>query len=201
MDAFSLCWSLAGLALVGIFTNGVTGFDEMDLFNGFNDTSVYEKQENGANVLMVGLTLVQAASAKGAVCLDGSVPGYHLYPGYGSGANNWFIHLQGGAWCDSVKFCQYRKRSSYGSSTLMEKVLAFTGILSNKASENPDFYHWDKVKVRYCDGAFFSGDSENKAAQLQFRGKRIFLAVMEDFDGKGNASSKAGSFVSFFIPK
>lgn len=66
MDAFSLCWSLAGLALVGIFTNGVTGFDEMDLFNGFNDTSVYEKQENGANVLMVGLTLVQAASAKGA---------------------------------------------------------------------------------------------------------------------------------------
>ncbi|WZY97322.1 hypothetical protein YC2023_069651 [Brassica napus] len=94
MDAFSLCWSLAGLALVGIFTNGVTGFDEMDLFNGFNDTSVYEKQENGANVLMVGLTLVQAASAKGAVCLDGSVPGYHLYPGYGSGANNWFIHLQ-----------------------------------------------------------------------------------------------------------
>ncbi|KAH0921114.1 LOW QUALITY PROTEIN: hypothetical protein HID58_021132 [Brassica napus] len=166
MDAFSLCWSLAGLALVGIFTNGVTGFDEMDLFNGFNDTSVYEKQENGANVLMDSLLfkplLPKEPVASVAVCQDGSVPGYHLYPGYGSGANNWFIHLQGGAWCDSVKFCQYRKRSSYGSSTLMEKVLAFTGILSNKASENPDFYHWDKVKVRYCDGAFFNGDSENK---------------------------------------
>ncbi|KAJ4914996.1 Pectin acetylesterase 1 [Raphanus sativus] len=135
----------------------------MDSFNRFNDTNIYEKQDNVANVLMVGLTLVQAAAAKGAVCLDGSVPGYHLYRGYGSGENNWIIHLQGGAWCDSVKNCQYHKRSSYGSSTLMEKVLAFTGILSNKAAENPDFYNWNKVKVRYCDGASFSGDSENKA--------------------------------------
>ncbi|KAL0694567.1 hypothetical protein Bca4012_061747 [Brassica carinata] len=191
MNAFSWCWSLAGFAaLLGIFTNGVMSFDEMDLFNRFNDTSVYEKQANGASVLMVGLTLVQAAAAKGAVCLDGSVPGYHLYRGYGSGANNWIIQLQGGAWCDSVKNCQYRKRSSYGSSTLMEKVLAFTGILSNKATENPDFYNWNKVKVRYCDGASFSGDSENKAAQLQFRGKRIFLAVMEDLMAKGMRQAK-----------
>ena len=59
-------WSLAGLALLGIFTNGVIGFDEMDLFNRFKDTSVYEKQDNGASVLMVELTLVQAAAAKGA---------------------------------------------------------------------------------------------------------------------------------------
>ncbi|CAN6884364.1 unnamed protein product, partial [Brassica oleracea] len=87
-------WSLAGLALLGIFTNGVIGFDEMDLFNRFKDRSVYEKQDNGASVLMVELTLVQAAAARGAVCLDGSVPGYHLYRGYGSGANNWIIHLQ-----------------------------------------------------------------------------------------------------------
>lgn len=25
-----------------------------------------------------------------------------------------------------------------------------------------DFYNWNKVKVRYCDGASFGGDSENK---------------------------------------
>lgn len=42
------------------------GFDEMDSFNRFNDTNIYEKQDNVANVLMVGLTLVQAAAAKGA---------------------------------------------------------------------------------------------------------------------------------------
>ncbi|KAL0797564.1 hypothetical protein Bca101_052738 [Brassica carinata] len=168
------------------------GSDEM--FNSFNGTYVFHRQDDNDDdadhVLVVGLTLVQAATADGAVCLDGSVPGYHLYRGYGSGANNWIIQLQGGAWCDSIEDCQNRKSSSYGSSTLMEKQLNFTGLLSNKAAENPDFYNWNKVKVRYCDGASFSGDSENKTAQLQFRGKRIFLAVMEDLMAKGMCQAK-----------
>lgn len=25
-----------------------------------------------------------------------------------------------------------------------------------------DFYNWNRIKVRYCDGASFSGDSENQ---------------------------------------
>ncbi|KMZ58047.1 hypothetical protein ZOSMA_7G00760 [Zostera marina] len=29
-----------------------------------------------------------------AVCLDGSLPAYHLHRGYGAGANNWVIHLE-----------------------------------------------------------------------------------------------------------
>ncbi|VVA90600.1 unnamed protein product [Arabis nemorensis] len=193
MNAVLWSWSLAGLILLrvlSIIANGVMGFDEMDdLFNDFNGTNVFQKQVD-ANVLVVGLTLVQAAAAKGAVCLDGSVPGYHLYRGYGSGANSWIIQLQGGAWCDSIKNCQDRKWSGYGSSKFMEKQLNFTGILSNKAAENPDFYNWNKVKVRYCDGASFGGDSENKAAKLQFRGRRIFLAVMEDLMAKGMRQAK-----------
>ena len=28
------------------------------------------------------------------VCLDGSLPGYHLDPGSGNGAKNWIVHLQ-----------------------------------------------------------------------------------------------------------
>ncbi|CAH2038471.1 unnamed protein product [Thlaspi arvense] len=187
MNALMWRWSLAGLILLSILANGMMDFDEMEFLNDLNETKVFQKEsESGAaNVLMVGLTLVQAAAAKGAVCLDGSVPGYHLHRGCGTGANNWIIQLQGGAWCDSIEDCQNRKRSSYGSSTLMEKELAFIGILSNKTAENPDFYNWNKIKVRYCDGASFSGDSENKAAQLQFRGKRVFLAVMEDLMAKG----------------
>ncbi|KAE8658523.1 hypothetical protein F3Y22_tig00116971pilonHSYRG00710 [Hibiscus syriacus] len=39
----------------------------------------------------------------------------------------------------------------------MEKQINFTGILSYKAEENPDFYNWNKVKLRYCDGASFAG--------------------------------------------
>nr|GMD05721.1 pectin acetylesterase 12-like [Ipomoea batatas] len=67
----------------------------------------------------------------------------------------------------------------------MEKKLPFTGILSNKAEENPDFYNWNRIKVRYCDGASFSGDSENQAAQLQFRGQRIYEAAMDELMSKG----------------
>ncbi|RWV78330.1 hypothetical protein GW17_00060717 [Ensete ventricosum] len=28
------------------------------------------------------------------VCLDGSLPGYHLHRGYGSGANSWVVNLE-----------------------------------------------------------------------------------------------------------
>ncbi|KAL0697510.1 hypothetical protein Bca4012_053632 [Brassica carinata] len=190
MNALLWSWSFAGLFLLGILANGVMGSDERVLLNNFNGTNVFQKQVDDPNVLVVELTLVQAAVAEGAVCLDGSVPGYHLYRGYGSGANNWIIQLEGGAWCDSITDCQNRKRSRVGSSTLMEKQINFKGILSNKAAENPDFYNWNKAEVRYCDGASFSGDSENKTAQLQFRGKRIFLAVMEDLMAKGMCQAK-----------
>ncbi|KAG2724073.1 hypothetical protein I3760_01G000700 [Carya illinoinensis] len=71
----------------------------------------------------------------------------------------------------------------------MEKEIAFTGILSNKAEENPDFFNWNRVKLRYCDGASFAGDGENKAAQLQFRGQRIWLAAMEELLSKGMHSA------------
>ncbi|KAF5739950.1 Pectinacetylesterase family protein [Tripterygium wilfordii] len=67
----------------------------------------------------------------------------------------------------------------------MEKQIPFTGILSEKAEENPDFFNWNRVKLRYCDGASFTGDGEDKAAQLQFRGQRIWLAAMEDLMAKG----------------
>ncbi|XP_052192115.1 pectin acetylesterase 12-like [Diospyros lotus] len=135
--------------------------------------------------LMVGLTLVSGAGAKGAVCLDGTLPGYHLHRGYGSGANSWLIQLEGGGWCNSIRTCVYRKKTRHGSSNYMEKQIPFTGILSNRAEENPDFFNWNRVKVRYCDGASFAGDSEDKAAQLQFRGERIWSAAMEDLMSKG----------------
>ena len=67
----------------------------------------------------------------------------------------------------------------------MEKVLAFTGILSNKANENPDFYNWNRVKLRNCDGASFNGDSEDQTSQLYYRGQRIWQVAMEELRCKG----------------
>ncbi|KAM1442539.1 hypothetical protein ACFXTO_010514 [Malus domestica] len=137
------------------------------------------------DILMVGLTLVEGAAAKGAVCLDGTVPAYHLHRGYGSGVNSWLIKFQGGAWCNDTRSCSDRKLTPFGSSTRMETKMPFSGILSNQSEQNPEFFNWNRVLLRYCDGASFSGDSENKKEHLQYRGQRIWLSAMEDLMSKG----------------
>ncbi|CAL5208733.1 unnamed protein product [Lathyrus oleraceus] len=139
---------------------------------------------------MVGITLIQSAAAKGAVCLDGTLPAYHLDRGYGSGANSWLVNLEGGGWCNNVRTCVYRKTTRRGSSNFMEKAIPFTGIMSNNAQQNPDFFNWNRVKIRYCDGASFTGDSEDRAARLHFRGQRIWLAAIEELMSKGMRFAK-----------
>ncbi|KAF6176463.1 hypothetical protein GIB67_004941 [Kingdonia uniflora] len=42
----------------------------------------------------VGITYLRDAVAKGAVCLDGSATAYHMAPGFGTGINNWLVHLR-----------------------------------------------------------------------------------------------------------
>ncbi|KAL6964560.1 Pectin acetylesterase 12 [Sarracenia purpurea var. burkii] len=164
----------------------VDGFEYFNLTElSFESLYGVSDASSTASPLLVGLTLIQGAAAKGAVCLDGTLPGYHLHRGFGSGANSWLIQLEGGGWCNTIRNCVYRKKTRRGSSSFMERLLPFTGILSNKAEENPDFFNWNRVKLRYCDGASFVGDSEDKAAQLQFRGQRIWAAAVEDLMSKG----------------
>ncbi|KAK7386835.1 hypothetical protein VNO78_27173 [Psophocarpus tetragonolobus] len=135
---------------------------------------------------LVPLTLVENAVSKGAVCLDGSAPAYHFDKGFGEGINNWIVHIEGGGWCSDVESCLYRKDTSLGSSKQMGE-LYFTGILNKEQEYNPDFYNWNRVKVRYCDGSSFTGDVEevDPTNNLYFRGARIFSAVMEELLAKG----------------
>ncbi|CAK7348563.1 unnamed protein product [Dovyalis caffra] len=150
-----------------------------------NDAAVSPSSSVTDEPFMVGLTLIQGADSKGAVCLDGTLPGYHLDRGSGTGKDSWLIQLEGGGWCNTIKNCIYRKTTRRGSSKLFEKQLPFTGILSNKEEENPDFFNWNRVKLRYCDGASFSGDGQNEASQLYFRGQRIWSAAMEYLMAEG----------------
>ncbi|KDP28068.1 hypothetical protein JCGZ_19476 [Jatropha curcas] len=137
--------------------------------------------------LYVGITYVRNAVAKGAVCLDGSPPAYHLDKGFGTGINNWLVHFEGGGWCNNVTTCLSRKNTRLGSSKQMATQIAFSGILNNRRQFNPDFYNWNRVKIRYCDGSSFTGDVQkvNPATNLHFRGARIWLAVVEDLLAKG----------------
>ncbi|KAG5099257.1 hypothetical protein JHK82_044309 [Glycine max] len=107
----------------------------------------------------VPLTLVKNSETKGAVCLDGSPPAYHFDKGFGKGINNWIVHIEGGGWCNNVTSCLDRKNTTLGSSNHMSDI-SFYAILSNQQQFNPDFYNWNRVKVRYCDGSSFTGDVE-----------------------------------------
>ncbi|XP_065030408.1 pectin acetylesterase 9-like isoform X2 [Musa acuminata AAA Group] len=137
--------------------------------------------------LLVAMTLVPHAGSTGAVCLDGSPPAYHLHEGLGSGARNWLLQFEGGGWCNDVASCAARSKTRRGSTRYMNKLEVFSGILSNDSTANPDFYDWNRVKLRYCDGASFGGDSEflNSTTTLYFRGQRIWKAIVLDLLPKG----------------
>ncbi|KAM7518663.1 hypothetical protein LguiB_017625 [Lonicera macranthoides] len=142
----------------------------------------------------VRVTLLKSAVAKGAVCLDGSAPAYQFDEGFGEGVSNWLVHLQGGAWCESPEECMKRTHNRYGlGSSFRIKRGKFKGILSKKQEYNPNFYNWNRVLVKYCDGSSFTGNAETfyQGTKLYLRGARIFDAIVEDLLTRGmhNASN------------
>ncbi|KAH6760815.1 hypothetical protein C2S52_008521 [Perilla frutescens var. hirtella] len=131
-------------------------------------------------------TLLADAVPKRAVCIDGSPSGYHHARGFGDGVNNWIVYLMGGGWCSDNSTCQERRNGPYGSTTTIQPK-KFNGLLSSNQDINPDFYNWNIVFVYYCDGSSFLGDIDlvNFGPDLQFRGSRIFDAVIDELLAKG----------------
>ncbi|RRT74626.1 hypothetical protein B296_00025396 [Ensete ventricosum] len=69
-------------------------------------------------------------------------------------------------------------------------------LLEGAVDKGADFYNWNKVKIRYCDGSSFTGDVDevDPATKLYFRGAKIWLAVIEDLLAKGmNKAENVGS--------
>lgn len=152
--------------------------------------------------LEVKMTLVQNASAHGAFCLDGSLPAYHLHRGFGAGARNWLLQFEGGGWCNDIPSCLERAQTRRGSTRYMTKYEIFSGILSNNASLNPDFYNWNRVKIRYCDGASFAGNAkfDNGTSSLYFRGQKIWEAIILDLLPKGLANARKVALLEVWQP-
>ena len=89
-----------------------------------------------------------AATAAGAVCLDGSPPGlyFRAAPGAAS-ATSWVIYLQGGAWCTSVADCAGRAKGHLGSSAFFPPKLGYGGVLDPDPVANPTFARFNHVIV------------------------------------------------------
>ncbi|KAH0905027.1 hypothetical protein HID58_044530 [Brassica napus] len=142
---------------------------------------------------LVKLKLSSKAKERGAFCLDGSLPGYHFSKGSGSGTKSWLIHLEGGSWCNTIASCSARAMTRLGSSKYFEHEVSFQGVLSSDPSQNPDFFNWNRVKVRYCDGASFSGRPEaelKNETRLFFRGQLIWEAIIDELLSMGMSNAK-----------
>ncbi|KAG7576605.1 Alpha/Beta hydrolase fold [Arabidopsis thaliana x Arabidopsis arenosa] len=142
---------------------------------------------------LVKLKLSSKAKERGAFCLDGSLPGYHFHKGSGSGSKSWLLFLEGGGWCDTIESCSSRAMTSLGSSSFFEHKVAFQGVLSSDPSQNPDFFNWNRVLIRYCDGASFAGHPEaefKNETRLFFRGQLIWEAIRDELLSMGMSHVK-----------
>jgi hypothetical protein len=109
---------------------------------------------------------------------------YYHAVGSGSGANKWFIHQQGGGWCYDLESCVGRSKGSLGSTKADPKTRTLGGgYMSWDNASNPLMYNWNKVELRYCDGASVSGDKTTPTvvdnSTLHFRGRSILDAEIE----------------------
>ncbi|KAL1557685.1 [Wnt protein] O-palmitoleoyl-L-serine hydrolase [Salvia divinorum] len=142
----------------------------------------------GVSSLGVPFTEVANATQRRAVCLDGSPAGYYYSAGSGDGAKNWLIYLRGGGWCQNIDSCQSKQNQSFGCNRFLPPFRNLTGILSPNNQINPDCNNWNRIYVGYCDQSSFLGDNEfddGQGLNLQFRGSRIFDAVVDDLLAKG----------------
>lgn len=148
------------------------------------------------NSTMTKVLMSDFAQSTGAVCLDGTPGAFYIRKGTGDGATKWYVHHQGGGWCESLDDCLGRSNGDLGSS---KKYPATQnqggGYFSPLQSQNPLMWNWNSVFMRYCDGGSFSGDNETvteyKGKQLTYRGKRVreaIVATLKRDHGLGQAT-------------
>ncbi|KAK3038523.1 hypothetical protein RJ639_029323, partial [Escallonia herrerae] len=132
-----------------------------------------------ASTDLVPLTLLRNAHQKGAFCLDGSVPGYHFQKG-------WRLVQY-----SSVMFVSPKNCTRFFK--LYQTSYSIFRDLSRDPLQNPDFFSWNKVKIRYCDGGSFAGNPESEfknGTKLFFRGQLIWKALMDQLLSVGLSDAR-----------
>mmetsp|Transcript_8619 Transcript_8619/g.26759 ORF Transcript_8619/g.26759 Transcript_8619/m.26759 type:complete len:449 (-) Transcript_8619:23-1369(-) len=133
----------------------------------------------------------------GAVCLDGSSPGFYFRPASDpENAKRWLIYIKGGGWCYEPQDCLQRSGTILGSSDGWAPTNELGGMMSTDPLVSPSFYAYNHVSIEYCDGASFSGDVDSPVqvaagthgganGTVYFRGhrilQRIFEVLMDDY--------------------
>lgn len=150
--------------------------------------------------------VIELPPESGAKCLDGSNYRFQLMKGSGNGQDKFLLSFDGGGWCGSeakltsttIEACRKRALSFVGKKAL---PFAFTvsrvqQIFSSKKEYNPEFYNWNKVVIKYCDG--FGHQSNNDNYGLHFRGLNNTLGVIDYLKKNLNFKQAESVIVSGF---
>ncbi|NOU27071.1 MAG: hypothetical protein HOO96_04110 [Polyangiaceae bacterium] len=124
---------------------------------------------------------VENATARNAICNDGTPAVYYIRRGSGCGAKRWVLGLEGGGSCNTLAECAARGPGLRGTSGAAASKNG-TGILSADAAANPDFFTANAVYVEYCSSDNWAGHRAASAdtGNFAFYGKDIVAAVVED---------------------
>ena len=153
----------------------------------------------GANWTQHLLTASAEDPSRDAKCLDGTPPVYWHSPGSGDGADKWYVHMQGGAWCTNPDFCVYWWNWNNTQEDLARAYPAGHNAqygYFNRSSPGNAMANWNLVMIHYCDGFSFSGGldrpihanmpdgsgipGQNKNYTIHIRGRAILDAVIDD---------------------
>jgi hypothetical protein len=150
----------------------------------------------GSNNNFMAQNIINLSEYPDAICNDGSPASFFKRNGVGSGAKRWIIHLEEGGFCGEFPLsfgsfvtyfnvCPLRRQQTpiYVSTDQDPSGYRYSGgILNGLEENNPDFYTWNHIEVRYCSSDIWSGDSSrviaNEPYVWQFKGLKILDAVM-----------------------
>ncbi|KAL6615255.1 hypothetical protein ACP70R_037525 [Stipagrostis hirtigluma subsp. patula] len=151
--------------------------------------------------------------------MDGTPPAYHLDPGSGAGNKSWIVNLERwrvvqqredmlayqGHWPRLVgphgegdplhRHHEQQPRRQSWSIYLSIRLRSQPSIhpirkgYFTRTFMYADFYNWNRVKIRYCDGGSFAGDTYNKDSGTHLRGQRIWNAAVRHLLSIGMASA------------
>lgn len=137
------------------------------------------------------LTLLSAATAPLARCLDGTQSGYYLLPASAPmNATKWIFSLEGGGECTTASACAGALNSALGSSKYFPAQLDFSGPGAQFNEATPGstaFASWAHVQVPYCTQDLHTGQRVTRdpaAYNLYFAGHHVFEAVLDALDNQ-----------------
>ena len=156
------------------------------------------------------IPIIELDDSYNAKCLDGSNYRFNFIQGKGEGKNKFFFYLEGGGWCGQetlgdnfIESCFERANTSLGSKIGFFSSLVISRLvrlLSSKEKYNPNFYNWNKIFVRYCDGSSFISDRtyENNRSKIYMYGKNNLLGVLNYLKVNNNFTEADSVILSGF---